>query len=144
MVGFWPKILLPPPQFSSVAQSCRLFATPWTAAHQASLSIQLPEFTQTHVHWGGDASNYLILCHPLSSCLQSFPASGSFPTSQFFTLGGESVGLSASASVLPMNIQDWFPLGWTEWISLKSKELSTVFSKSTLQKHQFFSAQLSL
>ena len=75
------------------------------------------------------------------SCLQSFLASGSFPVSQFFTSGGQSIGPSASASVLPMNIQDWFPLGWTGWISLHSKGLSTVFSNTTVQKHQFFSTQ---
>ena len=74
MVGFWQKILLPHPQFSSVTQLCRLFVTPWTEAHQASLSIQLPEFTQIHVHWGGDASNYLILCHPLLFPPSIFPS----------------------------------------------------------------------
>ena len=81
---------------------------------------------------------------PFSSCLQSFPASGSFQMSQFFPSGGQSIGVSVSASVLPMNIQDWFPLGWTGWISLQSKGLSRVFSNTTVQKHQFFSAQLSL
>ena len=81
---------------------------------------------------------------PFSSRLQSFPATGSFPMSQFFASGGLSVGVSASASVLPMNIQDWFLLGWTGWISLQSKGLSRVFSKTTVQKHQFFGAQLSL
>ena len=81
---------------------------------------------------------------PFSFCLQSFPASGSLPMSQFFTSGGRSIGASASASVLPMNIQDWFPLGWTGWISLLSKGLSRIFSKTTVQKHQFFGAQLSL
>ena len=81
---------------------------------------------------------------PFSSCPQSFPASGSFPRSQFFTSGGRIIGVSASASVLPMNIQDWFPLGWTGWISLHSKGLSRVFSNTTVQKHQFFTAQLSL
>ena len=81
---------------------------------------------------------------PFSSHVQSFPASGSFPMSQFFTSGGQSIGVSASASVLPMNIQDWFPLGWTGCISLQSKGLSRVFSNTTVQKHQFFSAQLSL
>ena len=78
------------------------------------------------------------------SCLQSFPASGSFQMNQLFTSGGQSIGVSASASVLPMNIQDWFPLGWTGWISLQSKGLSRVFPNTTVQKHQFFSAQLSL
>ena len=79
-----------------------------------------------------------------SSCLQSFPTSGSFPRSQFFTSGGRSIGASALASVLPMNIQDWFPLGLTGWISLQSKGLSRVFSNTTVQNHQFFSPQLSL
>ena len=81
---------------------------------------------------------------PFSSCLQSFPASGSFQMSQFFASGGQSIGVSALASLLPMNIQDWFPLGWTGWISLQSKGLLRVFSNTTVQKHQFFSAQLSL
>ena len=75
---------------------------------------------------------------PFSSCIQSFPASGSFPMSQFFTSGGQSIGVSASASVLPMKTQDWFPLGWTGWISLQSMELSRVFFNTTVQKHQFF------
>ena len=81
---------------------------------------------------------------PFSSCSQPFPASGSFPMSQLFTSGGQSIGVSASASVLPMNTQDWSPLGWTDWISLQSKGLSRVFSNITVQKHQFFGAQLSL
>ena len=81
---------------------------------------------------------------PFSSRLQSFPASGSFPMSQFFTSGGQSIGVSASASVLPMNIQDLFPLRLTGWISLQSKGLSGVFSNTTVQKHQFFGTQLSL
>ena len=80
---------------------------------------------------------------PFSSCPQSLPASGSFPMSQFFTSGGQSIGVSASASVLPMNTQDWSPWGWTGWISLQCKGLSRVFSNSTVQKHQFFSTQLS-
>ena len=81
---------------------------------------------------------------PFSTCLQSFPASGSFPMSQLFASGGQSVGASASASVLPMNIQDWFPLAWTGWISLQSKGLSRVFSNTTVQKHQFLGTQLFL
>ena len=81
---------------------------------------------------------------PFSSCLQSFPASGSFPVNQFFESGGQSIGASVSASVRPMNIHDWSPLGWTGWISLQSKGLSRVFSNTTVQKHKFFSAQLSL
>ena len=91
-------------------------------------------------------------CHPIisssvipfSSHLQSFPASGSFRMSQFFASGSQRIGVSASASVLPMNIQDWFPVGWTGWISLQSKRLSRVFSNTTVQKHQFLSAQLSV
>ena len=90
-------------------------------------------------------------CHPtisssvlFSSCLQSFPASGSFAMSQFFASGGQSIGISASASVLPMNVQDWFSLGLTDLVSLQSKGLSRVFFNMTVQKHQFFSAQLSL
>ena len=91
-------------------------------------------------------------CHPtisssvvtFSSCLQSFSASGSFQMSQFFASDGQSIGVSASTSVLPMNTQDWSPLGWTGWISLQSKGLSRVFSNTTVQKHQFFGAQLSL
>ena len=90
-------------------------------------------------------------CHPtisssiilLSSCFQSFPASGSFPMSQFFVSGRQSTGVSASTSVLQMNTQDWSPLEWNGWISLQSKGLSRVFSNSTLQKHQFFGSQLS-
>ena len=81
---------------------------------------------------------------PFSSHFQSFPASGSFPMSRFFTSGGQIIGVLTSASILPMNIQVWFPLGWTGWISLQSKGLSRVFSNTTVQKHQFFSAQLSL
>ena len=81
---------------------------------------------------------------PFSSCLQSLPKSGSFQMSQFFTSGGQSIGVSTSTLVLPMNTQDWFPLGWTGWISLQSKGISRVFSNTTVQKHQFFSAQLSL
>ena len=81
---------------------------------------------------------------PFSFCLQSFPASGSFQMSQLFISGGQSIGVSASTSVLPMNIQDWFTLGWTGWISLQSKGLSRVFSNTTVQKHQFFGDQLSL
>ena len=103
----------------------------------------------------GGCSNSCLLgwrCHPaisspdafFSFCHPSFPASGSFPVSQLFTSGGQSIGASASALVLAVNIQDWFPLGWTGWISLQSKGLSRIFSSTTVQKHQFFSAQSSL
>ena len=80
---------------------------------------------------------------PFSFCPQSFPASGSFQMSQLFASGGQSIGVSASTSVLPMNTQDWSPLGWTRWISLQSKGLSKVFLNTTVQKHQFFGDQLS-
>ena len=109
-----------------------LFATPWTAARQASLSITNSRSSLKLMSIESVMpSNHLIICHHLSSHLQSFPASGSFPVSQFFESGGQSIGASASASVLPMNIQNWFPLGWTGWISLQSKGLS----KSLLQHH---------
>ena len=109
-------------QFSSVIQSCLTLCDP-TDCSMPGLCVhhQLPEFTQTLVHWVGDAiqpSHPLII--PFSSCLQSFLASGSFQMSQLFASGGQNIGVSASASVLPMNIQDWFPLGWTDWISLQS------------------------
>ena len=178
------------------------YSTPGLPVHH-----QLPESTQTHVHWVGDTiqlshlNNYFFSklmyifssvqfshsvvsdslwshepqhakppcpsptsgiysnpcpssqgCHPtisfsvvpFSSHLQSFPASGSFQMSQLFASGGQSIGVSASASVLPMNIQDWSPVGWTGWISLLSKGLSRVFSNTTVQEYQLFGAQLSL
>ena len=106
---------------------------------------QLPESTQDHVcvsQWCIPTISSSIA--RFSSCPQSFPASGSFQMSQLFTSGGQSIGVSASTLVLPMNTQDWSPLRWTGWISLQSKGLSRVFSNSTVQTHQFFSAQLSL
>ena len=106
---------------------------------------QLLELAQTHVHRVGDAIQIILSSiNPFSSCLQSFPASGFFPVSQFFTSDSQGIGVSASTSVLPMNTQDSSPLGWTGWIFLKSTGLSRVFSNTTLQKHQSFSAQLSL
>ena len=105
-------------RFSSVTQSCLFFVTPWTAACQASLSITN---YQSLLKLMSIESMIYHPAIPFSSCLQSFPASGSFPRSPFFTSGGQSIGASASASVLPMNIQDWFPLGLTGLISLKSK-----------------------
>ena len=122
-----------------------LFATSRTAACQVSLSITNSQsllklmFIKLVI-----PSNHLILCVPFSSCLQSFPASGSFPVSQFFASGGQSIGASASASVLPMNIQGWFPLGLTSLISFLSKGLSRVFSNTTVRKHQLFGVQPSL
>ena len=115
------------------------FVTPWTAALQASLSItnsqSLLKFTSIELVM---SSNHLILCRPFSSHLQSFPASGSFPMSQFFVSGGQSIGVSASASVLPMNTPDWSPLGWTDWISLQPKGLSRVFFNTTTHPQNIF------
>ena len=120
-----------------------LFATPWTAARQASLSItnsrSLPKLMSIESE---EPSNHLILSHPFSH-LQSFPASGSFQMSQLFASGDQSIGASASTSVLPVNTQDWFPLGLPGCIPLQSKELSRVFSNTTVQKHHFCT-QLSL
>ena len=130
---------------SSVPQSCPSLCDPMDCSTPGlPVYHQLLEFTQTHVRWVGDA---IQPSHPLSSPspllhLQSFPASGSFPMSQFSVSGAQSIGVSASASVLPMNTQDWSSLGWTGWISLQSKRLSRV-SNTTVQQHQFFAAQLS-
>ena len=122
----------------------RLFATPWTTAGQASLSItnsqSLPKLMSIETVI---SSNHLIFCCPLLLLPSIFPASGSFPMSQLIASGGQSCGVSASTSVLPMNIQDWSPLEGTSWISLQSKGLSRVFSNTTIQKHQFFYTQLS-
>ena len=129
-------------QFSSSVVSD--FMTPWTAAHQLLCPSPTP----------GAYSNSCLLswwCHPIISssvvpfsCLQSFPAPGSFQMSQLFTSSGQSIGVSASTSVLPMNTQDWSALGWIGWISLQSKGLSRVFSNTTVQKHQLFGTQLHL
>ena len=136
-----------PTQFSSVRSLSHvwLFATPWTAACQASRPSPTPG-----VH--PNPCPLCRWCHPIisssvvpfSSCPQSFPASGSFQMNQLSPSGGQSIGVSASTSVSPMNNQDWSPLGWTGWISLQSKGLSRVFSNTTVQKHQLFRAQLSL
>ena len=129
-------------QFSSFAQSCQTLcdsmnrSTPGLSVHH-----QLPEFTQTYVHWVGDAIQPPHPVVPFSSWPQSFPASKSFPMSQLFAWGGQSIGVSALASFLPKKSQDWSPLGWTGWISLQSKGLSRVFSNTTVQKHQFFGTQ---
>ena len=121
-----------------------MFVTPWTAAHQAFLSITNSQSLLRLMSIKSVMQlNQLILCPPFS-WLHYFPASGSFPMSQFFTSGGQSFGVSASASVLPMNIQDWFPSRLTDLISLQSKGLSRVFSNTTVQKHQSFGTQLSL
>ena len=122
-----------------------LFVTPWTTARQASCPSPTPRAysnTCPSSWWCHPTISSFII--PFSSCLQAFPASGSFPVSQFFASGGQSIGASASTSVLWMNIQDWFPLGLTGWVSLQSKGLSRVFSNTTVQKHQFFGTQPSL
>ena len=122
-----------------------LFETPWIAARQASLSItnsqSLLKLMSIELVM---PSNHLILYHPLLFLPSIFPSIRVFPVSQFFASDGQSIRVSASTSVLPMNIQDWFPLGWTSWISLHSKGPSRVFSNTIVQKHQFFGAQLSL
>ena len=129
-------------QFSSVAQSCLTFCDPMDCTHQASLSITNSQSSPKPMSTESVMpSNHLITVAPFSSCPQSFPASGSFSMSQLFTSGGQSIGVSASASVLPMNIQAWFPLGWTGWVSLQSEGLSRVFSSIIVGKHQFFGAQ---
>ena len=133
-------------QFSSVPQPCRTPYDPMDCKTPGfPVYHQLLEFTQTHVHSVSDAIQPSYPpSSPFSSCLQSFLASGSFPVSQFFTSGGQSIGVSASASVLQMKIQDRFLSGWTGLISLQSKGPSRFFSNTTVQKHEFFSAQLSL
>ena len=132
-------------QFSSVAQSCPTVVTPWTAARQVFLSItNFWSLLKLMSIKSVMPSNHLILCHPLLLLPSIFPSNRSFPVNQFFMSGGQSFGVSASASVFPMNIQDWFPIGLTGWISLQSNGLSRVFFNTTVQKHQFFSAQLSL
>ena len=132
--------------FSSVIQSCPTLCNPHGLQHARppcpSPTPRVYSNSCPLSPWCHPAISSSVI--PFSSCLQSFPASGSFQISQFFTSGGQSIGVSASASVLPMNIQDWFPLGWTGWISLQSKGLSRVFHNTTVQKHQFFGAQLSL
>ena len=134
MSHFWLGSYIPIP-FSSVQSlsRVRLFVTPWTAACQAFLSITNPQSLLKLISTESVMpSNHLILCRPLLLS-PSFPASGSFQVSWFFASGGQSFGVSAS--VLLMNIRDWFPLGWTGWISLQSKGLSRVFSNTTVQKH---------
>ena len=155
---FWPQLtsltsdvtyqlsdhLSPPFPGSLHFSRVQLFAVAWTAAHQVSLSI-------TNTQSLLKLNPLSRWCHPtiwssvipFSSRLQSFPASGSFQMSQFFASNGQSIGVSALASFLPMNIQDWFPLGWTGWTSLQSKGFSRVFSSTTVQKHEFFSTSQS-
>jgi len=123
-------------QFSSVTQSCPTLCNPMNHSTPGlPVHHQLPEFTQTHVHWVSDA---IQPSHPLSS---PSPPSESFPMSQLFAWGGQSTGVSTLASFLPKKSQGWSPSEWTGWISLRSKGLSRVISNTTVQKHQFFSAQ---
>ena len=132
-------------QFSSVAQSCQTLWDPMDCSMPGfPVHQQLLEFTLTHVHQVGNA---IQPSHPLSSpsplAFNLSQHQGLFQMSQFFASGGQSIGVSASASVLPMNIQNWSPLGWTGCISLQSKGLSRVFFNNTVQKHQFFGPELS-
>ena len=137
--------LTKPYQFSSVAQLCLTLCE--------SMDCSIPGFPIHNQLWSllklmsmesVMPSNHLILSSPSPPAFSLFQHQGFSPVSQFFTSGGQRIGVSASASVLAMNIQDWFPLGWTDWISLQSKGISRVFSNTTVQKHQFFGAQLSL
>ena len=125
-------------------QSCRTLCDPMKHSTPGlPVHHQLPEFTQTHVHRVSDA---IQPSHPLSSPSPPAPNPSqhqSFPMSQLLSRSGQSIGVSASASVIPMNTQDWSPLEWPGWISMQSKRLSSVFSNATVQKHQFFGAQLS-
>ena len=130
--------------FSSVQSLSPVWlCDPMNAARQASLSPTPGVHSNSHAlsRWYHPAISSSVI--PFSSCPQSLPASESFPMSQHFTLGGQSTGVSALASFVPKNTQDWAPLEWTDWLSLQSKALSRVFSNTTVQKHQFFSAQLS-
>ena len=143
MFIFWDEIQV---QFSSLQLLSRvpLFATPWIAAHQASLSITNTQSSLKLMSIESVMpSSHLILVVPFSSCPQSLLASESFPMSQLFAWGGQSKGVSALVSFLPKNTQGLSPLEWTGWISLQSKGLSRVFSNITVQKHQFCHAQFS-
>ena len=131
-------------QFSSVTQLCPTLCDPWAIAHQASVSItNLQSLLKLISIQSVMLSNHSFSVIPFSSCLLYFPTSGSLPMSQFFILGDQSIGTTVSASVLPMSVQDQFPLGLSGWISLQSKGLFRVFSNTTVQKHQLFGAQLS-
>ena len=133
-------------KFSSVAQLCLTLSDPHEPQHaRPPCPSPTPGVYPNSCplsHWCYPTISSSVI--PFSSCPQYFPTSGSFPMSQLLESGGQSIGVSASTSVLPMNTQGWSPLEWTGWISLQSKELSRVFSDTTFQKHQFFSAQLSL
>ena len=129
-------------QFSSVTQSCPTLCDPMNHSTPGlPVHHQLTDITQSHVHRVSDAIQPSHRLIPFSSCPQSLPASGSFPMRQLFSWGGQSIGVSALASFLPKKSQGWSPSQWTSWISLQSKELSRVFSNTTVQKHQFFGTQ---
>ena len=131
--------------YRSVTKSCPTLCNPVDYSTPGFPILHcLPEFAQIHVHWVTEISNTSSSATPFSFCLQPFPASGSFPVSWLFTSGGQSIGTSASASILPMNIQGWFPLGLSGLICLLSKGISRVFSNITIWKHQFFGTQPSL
>ena len=145
MAPFWGIILMFP--FSSVRSLNHiwLFVTPCTAACQASLSINNSRSLLKLMSIESVMPfNHLILCHPLLLPPSVFPSSRVFSNESFFASHSQSIGVSASTSVLPMNIQDWLPLGLTDLISLQSKRLSRVFSNTTVQKHQLFNTQLPL
>ena len=132
-------------QFSSVTQSCPTLCDPMDCSTpDFPIHHQLPELAQTHVHWVSDAIQTSHPLHPLLLPPSIFPSIRVFSNKSVFASGSQSIGVSASASILPMNIQDWFPLGLTGLISVQSKGLSRVFSNTTVQKHQFFGAQFSL
>ena len=132
-------------QFSSVTQSCPTLCEPTDSSMPGfPVHHQLPEFTQTHVHWVTDAiQQFYSLSSPSCPAFNLSQDQGLFKWVSSFASGGQSIGVSASTSVLPMITQDLSPLGWTGWISLQSKGLSRVFSNTTVQKHQFFCTQLS-
>ena len=142
---YWAQCLEHGESVSLVTQSCPTLCDPMDCSTPGlAVYHQLLEFTPTHVHWVGGA---IQPCHPLSSLSPPtfhLPSIRTFQMSRFFTSGGHSIGASSSVSVLPMNIQGWSPLGWNGWISLQSKGLARVSSNTTVQKHQSFSAQLSL
>ena len=136
-------------EFSSVRFSCSVVSDSlWPHKPQHARPPYPSPIPRVHPNscplsqWCHPTISFAVI--PSSSCPQSFPASGSFPMSKLFTSVGQSIGVSASTAVLPMNTQDWSPLGWTGWISLQSEGLSRVFSNTTVQKHQFFCIQLSL
>ena len=144
-----------PRDWTQISRIAGGFFTSWASTSHSVVSYSLRPHEPQHARPPCPSPTprvYSQWCHPIisssvvpfPSCLQSFPASGSFPVTQFFASGGQSIGVSASASVLPMNIQDWFPLRLSALISLLSKGLSRVFSNTTVQKHQFFGTQLSL